>query len=104
LSLQPDTDRVRLFLALALLVVAGAALVYFRPYDPHMSSAELERVLQARVGPRVDVSCSSSQSNDGSLGLDDVDYACVFDYGDREKRFWVGTDWNRITGMDGEEG
>ena len=57
---------------------------------------EVERAVRDDL-PRAEVDCSRSDTNDSSLQMNDVDYACVVDYGLEESRVWVGTDWDRIT-------
>jgi hypothetical protein len=91
---------VRRVVVLAALVLVGAALYYFRPWDPHLSAGEVERAV-ADDRPGVEVECNRSDTNDGSLQMNDVDYACVVDDGREKRRIWVGTDSDRITERDG---
>jgi hypothetical protein len=87
---------VRRLLLLTALVVTAAALLYSRPWDPHMAAGEVERAVRGdRRG--VEVDCDRTDTDDSSLQMNDVDYACLVDDGREEHRIWVGTDRHDIT-------
>ena len=83
--------------ALAAAIVLLAVLVWYeRPWEPHISSGSVEREIAHKLTKARSVSCHRA-GNDGSIPLDDVDYACDVDFGDFQSTWWVGTDWHRIT-------
>lgn len=90
-----------LLLVITVGLAGGAALVYLRPWDPHLSAEETERAVLKlyRAGAVRSVDCRWSQNNSGPYeGEVDVDYACKVEFRDGSTtRGWVGTNDKRIT-------
>ena len=93
--------KVWFWTAAAALVFLLVLVWYERPWEPHISAGAAERELRAvYVRNAHSVDCHRAR-NDGSIAMDDVDYACVVDVGEGEAAmWWVGSDWDHITEAD----
>ncbi len=82
----------------SVIVLVVSLLVAFaqRPWDLRMGANEAARALEARLANGVRYRCEREE-DDGSIAMDDVDYACGAVNRRGAMGYWIGTDVDEIT-------